>query len=462
MSLLQLPAELISIISGYTLPDGIENLASTCRTLRSNCKPNYELHCRMQRQWRKLTIGTTTGAETALHFATAIIKDPLIARYVQDANLSEPVTLEGTETYRRLHASVIADETTRAAMKALILETQWFDARQFDLNITEWLDHSLDISEQYCPVALNVLLLPLLMNVKQLTPPLGEVGDGEDFPQIMEIIVRNASKYGEGTSMLRDLQIIRPYSEAGYESRIPLQQLLAFMELQSVEQMYVCSAVAVNDGYTGIPFTWENDHVTSRLLRSGAGKLLYGRNRDIHPPGAHAAPEHDMDFGAFVAAIGTHLGDTLIDLAVTIDEMYGETLSGVVSMKEFIALETAELDLRVFDGPFGPGQQHMENGVPKPWGREDIADLTQILPPSLKTLRIYAKDAYKKLEDIFDFSPSTAARLLPALEQMVLVRLDDKPLPSQVKRSGASICNFELDPPTEPVWRASFRERFGV
>nr|POE89760.1 protein rer1 [Quercus suber] len=475
MSLLRLPSELISSIASYTLPDGIESLVLTCRALHTIGKTHFEHHRGMKRQWRKLVIGTTPGAETALHFASAVAKDPLLAKYVEDANLSEATVSDDVEAYRNLHASVVANEHAQKAIKELIFQTPWFDARKFSLNINNWLDHGLDASEQYCPVVLNVLLLPLLSNVKQLTPPLGEVVAEEDFPKVMDIIVRKANTFGPGVEMLKNLQIIRPYSESGYESRIPLQQLLVFMETPSVEEMYVCSAVAVRDGYTGIPFTWENEHITSKLTRlelasccmdAGETSTLLQHTpllrcfRYSHETKWHGC-QHDVDFGSFVAAIGTHLGHTLLDLAVTIDEMYGDVLSGVVSMKDFVTLETAELDVRIFDGPYGPAEQSTKYDVPKPWGREDAADLTRILPPSLKNLTLYAIDAYEKLEHIFNFSPATEMQLLPALERVSLVQLDDGPLPKQVVDSGAVICEFNPDIPAEPVWRASFRERFG-
>jgi hypothetical protein len=182
--------------------------------------------------------------------------------------------------------------------------------------------------------------------------------------------------------------------------------------LSNLERLYANDCTVTANPHDHLPIQWPFPDLTSNLRAieflecfiedKSLSNLLarppnlvpfkYSHQTRYYNRFQHILP--NWDAGAFVAAIGKHCGHQLTALAINIHRLTGKIITGVVSMKEFTRLESAELDVLVFAGPSSePGERFETQNCDAPQLYKSrtpalVPNLTEILPPSLRRLQL--------------------------------------------------------------------------
>src|SRR5690242_7998229 len=92
-TLTDLPTELLLKIIPHIVPEGFESLALTCRTIYELCTPFIERHNHLRSQFQKFRYREASRdpllspIRTAFDLITCIAIEPMVARYIRDADL---------------------------------------------------------------------------------------------------------------------------------------------------------------------------------------------------------------------------------------------------------------------------------------------------------------------------------------------------------------------------------------
>lgn len=187
------------------------------------------------------------------------------------------------------------------------------------------------------------------------------------FKDMTDALVASSRCTGKGLSKL---EYILSSGEKSYNSRHDMQCLEPFMRLPSLKELYTTSCIAINaeDEDGGIPFTSFPESLPgqqSALRRmdlpygcfDAAGLstvLAYTHNLEVfrygHESKWHGC-EHDWNAASFIATLAQQCGQTLTDVAITLDDHTGDIINGVTSFCAFIRLRNLEFDIGVLHGP---------------------------------------------------------------------------------------------------------------
>ena len=384
MGLLDLPPELLDAIINYAGPAGIESFVLSCKAVHVRAASQIQQHNALKRRWTSTTLSRPTALHgDALHLLYDISQDPLTAQYVEvlslwDRRLEESIDPDNVEDFR-------TNEQGMAEIKKTVMENRYLQLANVDLE--DWWDHI--VSEGPDDIFYIVItLLSLLPNLKTLQLPPGRWGNFNPYEfseepertlvSVLDTIVSQAHPTGYSGPPLSKLEKILPFTPEGYDMRAGLQSLEPFMVLDSIREIYASSCVAVDDSYTGIPFQWRHGHQPSPITKlelahccidaEGLEALV------AHTPALHTfryshqtkwhGCQHDWNPGAFLSTLGKYCGPNINHLAVTIDELLGEIINGMSTFFAFPALQTLEVDVRVFCGP--PLESGQQLGLPDP------------------------------------------------------------------------------------------------
>ncbi|PSN62408.1 hypothetical protein BS50DRAFT_531582 [Corynespora cassiicola Philippines] len=413
MGLLDLPPELLDAIINYAGPAGIESFVLSCKAVHVRAASQIQQHNALKRRWTSTTLSRPTALHgDALHLLYDISQDPLTAQYVEvlslwDRRLEESIDPDNVEDFR-------TNEQGMAEIKKTVMENRYLQLANVDLE--DWWDHI--VSEGPDDIFYIVItLLSLLPNLKTLQLPPGRWGNFNPYEfseepertlvSVLDTIVSQAHPTGYSGPPLSKLEKILPFTPEGYDMRAGLQSLEPFMVLDSIREIYASSCVAVDDSYTGIPFQWRHGHQPSPITKlelahccidaEGLEALV------AHTPALHTfryshqtkwhGCQHDWNPGAFLSTLGKYCGPNINHLAVTIDELLGDIINGMSTFFAFPALQTLEVDVRVFCGPplesgqqLGEGSRSSEGA--NPWTHSDIPCIGEMLPPSIEEVEI--------------------------------------------------------------------------
>ncbi|KAK3679393.1 hypothetical protein LTR78_000954 [Recurvomyces mirabilis] len=418
MGILDLPTELLVLIVELTRPSDLDSLGLSCKTIAKVGKETLRRHRSYKRQWKHIDLNDRRqqGREpqTALALILSNIQDRRIAEYIETLDLryySDEVDVESGIK------SLLADKGNEAALERLVTDSpyplsnlwsreSWEDDRHSQNPFTPWTYEELT----------TAVLLSLLPNVRTLRLPdqwhetqysSGGNSKSSALRRVLDAIVSMANKSSQGEAPLSSLETILPYSETQYDPRNGLCEVLPFMSLKSLQNLHVCNMVGVDDGYTGIPFLWYHGDIASCLrtiqlpggCMDAAGVAELVRHTPQLTTFAYSHHTkwhgclHDWGAGSFIAAIGEHRGDTITELAITIDLLFGMIENGVTSLKEFKRLNTVELDVRVFAGPsVASGNRQGMEGEFTAWEPSSVPNLLDILPPTICTINLFVSD----------------------------------------------------------------------
>ncbi|KAI1143655.1 hypothetical protein F5Y05DRAFT_362043 [Hypoxylon sp. FL0543] len=499
MSLLRLSTELLCSVIEESMPEGFESLMLSCRHIYKCGKHLIASHNDRKMRWTHLDLDENFHHMSVFDLLHEIAEEPALSRYIESVDLSswrcrcEP--LRGFDLIQR-------NDTALHCMKSFIEESPYLRKAE-GLVPEEWahgmLFGSIDDLERYAALTAQ-FFLTLLPNVKTLVlpqfwadvfkpPPLFTHSEDSrlDYQReawdLMETIRQTAQKGPQGASLgkLAELQLRFPdYDHRGFDL-CSLSTLLAMPNLTAL-RLPNCVATK-DDDRVSLSFRWlyppninsslreinlssscmDSFHI-SELLFHTPHLIRFSYNHDIKDRGLG----WDWDAGAFIAAVGRHVGSHLEELDVTSNTPFHSAGTGVTSMKEFTKLKILTLDARVFCGTPTAlrGKSlcylrfpeiiyiHRTTEAILPWTIESVPPLFPMLPSTLESLHIHvATNRFwidpEVVQRLFIGSAVDRPRLLPNLSDLRILASfsgdtmgDEDTIRAYVEPAGA-LCEFK-------------------
>jgi len=509
MGFLGLPSEIIDVVIELSLPLGIEGLALTCKALYGRAKSQIARHNALKRRWSCTNNFSMPVGEDIVSILYEIHVDPLIAHYVEVLDLWDwPV--QGSDYQEDVAAKkgwgggyiVPTDAEAVAMTREMVSGSTFFLSAHLD-DFQQWWNKLFEKAEDGTLIVAAheqwravVMLLGMLPNLRvlRLFPDWNGIGNSEDdderdkewLPGITGM-VSAANARGGGDSPLSKLEAILPYMPDGYEERAGLLLMEPFMALNSLTEMYLVSAVAVHDGYTGIPFQWTSPNQSSSITRLELASSCIDAeglsNLVAHTPKlaifkySHETKwhgcEHDWNPGTFVEALARHCGNTLREVALTIDELFGEIENGASSFLALPNIQKLEVDLQVFCGPPVESGQRLGGSSVIPhgdraWTKDDIPCIGSMIPTGVKEVQINTEhpDAdVMALVSLLKNLKDQRKERLHSLERVIIRQYGGSSAQEIADWSGATLEAFDDGVPVMrlrsqmPEWKREFGER---
>lgn len=228
MNILNFPEEITLKIVEATIPETIESIALTCRALHRISAPFLAEHNQLRRRYKNFTysflasldwwgrvselemdpVTKETGIQiaNAAQLLQAIGTEPLIARYIQTADLTKENMLN---TYKgRDDKSILCKLEPDSPLRHLLRDSPYL--REAGISIDSWP------SECSHPFIDSIVLLTLLPNVEKiLLPwwmkegPFQEMDRDEHFRNLLHTIRRRAYSGDPGASLSK--LAVRPH-----------------------------------------------------------------------------------------------------------------------------------------------------------------------------------------------------------------------------------------------------------
>ncbi|KAI8317095.1 hypothetical protein K4K59_011003 [Colletotrichum sp. SAR11_240] len=446
MALLGLPLELLQRIIKETIPESIENVAVTCSTLHNASKIYLDEHNRLRKRykhfsyskytvlpqrgrprhtwkghWDPVTQETGIEIQGATELIQEIVRNPVIPRYIETADLKGNVGMTDApddlvDEHPALHPIFprIKDEDLIDKVRNLLNDSHYLAEAGVDSEA--WLSGMLDDTSGHA----EVLLLTLLTNVRELALPQswdhipgrnsGHLRYGEETPRsdrkiiwpVLDALVRRANDPTISEAGLSKLEVYRPFTGTGYECRNEMTVNTPFLAIKSVREAYIGGCIALDDGYTGMPFDPEYPEYSPLLERLDLVGCTFGPeemrellSRLPNLKCLHFAYEtkwhgcgHNLDAGAMINAIMECAGETLEELSMWMMVHYGTAGRTLVDMKGFKRLKSLHIDGLTLMGPeFDKANEEYEIA-----DASDVCPLDEmaapraldLLPPSLE------------------------------------------------------------------------------
>jgi hypothetical protein len=502
MTLLDLPLEILDEIIDLTLPSGIEAFALCCKAIYIRAASQLQRHNSLKRQW-SCTAFSNHRRAGILRILYAISCDPLAAQYIQALDLYDHGQMPDTTS----DDDFPLNDEVKESIKKTILESECFHDSGVDVDEWcgelwkeyEWGAKGDGIDEENA-LHTTVSLLAQLPNLKSLQLPPGWYDRSRQYEReeeenaekrmmaVLDAMINLANGDGVRGKPLGKLGFIIPSMEGGYEERAPFQCLEPFMRLKSLSELYATSCLAVDDGYTGIAFEWRIPALNSSLRRvelthctmdeEGISQLLSHTPllevfKYHHETKWHGCL-HDWNAAAFVEALSKHCGQTITDLAISLNDMYGDIINGVSSFRSFLKLRNLEIDLGILYGPSlesGKEQGIAARPLPEgeaPWTVEQVPCLGDMLPEKVVDVQIntdFAEQDQVALETLLKHFPERRVSRLKDLARLAIRQYDSDSARSLAKRAGAKLSVFHhinsshMRRDMMPAWKREFARR---
>ncbi|KAI1506160.1 hypothetical protein F5X99DRAFT_365734 [Biscogniauxia marginata] len=511
MLLLDLPTELLRDIIQQSIPEGFENVMLSCKTIHAYGHELIKDYNAKREECRDVSFNINNN-RNALYWLYRVAKEPSLPHYMRTVDLNGykeykrystlgmfSIDLRKTAAYREFD-KLKDNEVVLQHIKELITSSPYLPDGDESFWIKSLLS-DLGDADHYSEhdFFAGVFFLTLLPNTRTLTLPWNTSCVPCTFDARINGIHQYENVFNEIQCKARSLHVDASLSklkrlefllQAEYDTKERLGFLAPFLILPNLETLFATSLVAVNYSY---PFTWSYPEVNSNLRSielvhcamdaSGVSELLAHMPHLISFRYSHGSKHHGVeaywDAGAFVAAIGRHVGGQLQHLAITV-EIHGlnEIMTAVTSMREFIRLETLEVDYAYFCGPsIESGEQTFLGKPPNPghqeWTVDAIPSLQQILPSSLQSLIVFIEpnsdlkiDVARPLFLLFAGFASVRPLALPSLERCEVhcrgtnfgINEEQSLIHDYLKAEGVH-CRFGIQ--LESPWRLAFRAQFG-
>ncbi|OAG02098.1 uncharacterized protein CC84DRAFT_1189420 [Paraphaeosphaeria sporulosa] len=495
MGFLSLPPEIIDVILDLSLPSGIQGLSLVCKAIHGRARSQIERHNALKRQWGSANNYRTGKLDDTLGILNAIALNPLVAEYIEYLDLWDERPLDEEETeVLDFRGDVDAMERVKDFVVSLPFLTEagidteaWWNRMMQE----EGTRTDEDNTEVSCTTITLLGVLPNLKSIR-LDPGWQNFNPGAELYSLplagLTSIIERSSHVGASRQRpLSQVKTILPFMHGGYEEKAALQSIQPFLELGAVSEVYLVSAVAVDDGYTGYPFEWRTPTLAPQLTRlelasccmdaEGISELLRHTPalktfKYSHETKWHGC-EHDWNAGTFVEAVARHCGNTITNLAITIDEIYGEIINGVSSLHSFPNLEFLEVDVYIFRGP--PVESGQTQGgdamVPEgetAWCEDDIPCIGSMMPSNIVEVHIntdFPIPDENALNSLLKNLRSQRQERLFKLERCIIRQYTAESARICAERAGATLETFDLaveNPRARkmmPSWKREFDER---
>ena len=414
MGLLDLPPEIIDYILNFAGPSGIEGLVLSCKAVYERASTQIESHNSLRRRWRHTSNQGTARRGDTLSVLYEISREPIIAEYIQSLSLWDRRDNEVLHSSQEATSNFRNDESLLLPIKALLRDADFFRNADLEKWWNEILeeDQTTDL-ESVDKLYATVALLALLPNLKTLQLPdrwhevRGDEAAAALVPAVENLIsISNDKTRKRRWQPLQSLDTIMPFTEEGYDVRIGLQCLQPFMALNSIRNLYAVSCVAVEDDWGGIPFHWRYASKSPLTRLEFASCCMDAQGLDAliaHTPAvtifkySHQTKwdglQYDWNPGEFLATLANRLGHQIRDLAITVDELHGEIITGLSSFHAFSNLIRLEVDVIPFCGPPLESGQRLgrDSFIPRhasAWTHSDIPCLGDMLPRSVREVHL--------------------------------------------------------------------------
>ncbi|KAF2679244.1 hypothetical protein K458DRAFT_119366 [Lentithecium fluviatile CBS 122367] len=503
MGFLDLAPEIIDVIIDLSLPLGLEGLALTCKALYGRAKSQIERHNALKRRWRCADNYSTPTRSDTLGILHEISLDPLVAEYIEVLDLWDRRTSldypeniaarEGRGGGYNFRADAKAMEKIWETVtgSAFYIHANLENAREWWASLMEQAVDGTPIVDLWESWRAMAMLLGLLTNLRvlRLSPfwieaPYHDSDGAADFLRGFAGMVSAANAEN---GPLSKLEVVLPFMSDGYDSKVGLQSLQPLMTLNSLTEMYLVGVVAVDDGYTGIPFEWGTPGLKSSLRRlelvnscidaEGLSNLVaHTPKLEIfkysHSTKNHGC-QHDWNPGTFIEALARHCSNTILEVALTIDELSGDIVNGASSFLALPNIQKLEVDIQVFCGPpVESGQRLGENAVipqgDRPWNKEDIPCIGSMVPNNVREVQIntgYPNADPTALLSLLKNLRQQRAERLHALERVIIRQYGGNSAQEIADWSGATLEAFEEDVhemrlrTSMPQWKREFEDR---
>ncbi|KAI1393334.1 uncharacterized protein F4822DRAFT_423804 [Hypoxylon trugodes] len=438
MSLQNLPPEILHHVIEESMPEGFENLLLSCRYVYECGKPLIETNKTRKQKWRRFFLRSNKDYMSSLSRLNQIARNPALARYIEVAWFGL--------VYEELKQPTNFDISP---LRNFITESPYL--RKAGVNTEKWAQTILfgpQTDFEKFSALLQAFVLTLLPNVRtvrltsqmsySLYPPVENFPQSQNYyPQVwnvLETIRRNIDANPQGAS-LGKLTTLLVSEHLGYSEKFILRSVSAFLALPSLTKLSITNCVATNDDMSSFPFVWHYPNINSNLryieLDNGCMDAACVSELLSHTPHLvsfkflQAAKHHGVHYhwnpGAFIEAIGKHLGDHLEELAVTVDDVYGHLESGVKSLKAFKKLKSLELCNNVFCETDQTIEQE-GNTYSKLANDGYVPPLIDMLPPSLENFHLFIINNCRKfhintMRSLLDNFAAGRPRLLPNLKE---------------------------------------------
>jgi hypothetical protein len=491
-----LPGELVDEIIQYTLPDGFESFVLSCKDIYRRARDGkIQRHNALRRRWKSTHIAVnadTHGELFSLLYELAL--DSLSAKYIEYLDLWDP---HGTSN--GMWRDIREDQEAMRRVMDMVLRSKVL------LYLTElWhqmISEDQDSNDDGQPVAV-VFLLSMLPNLRTLRLPQSwaNLTGGVHGREVLEHAPLNWYRWLEemvamnqhGQDVLSNLRTILPFMPEGYDSRSALDNIEQFMPLKNLTEMYLVSSISTEpDAYTGMPFNYRprNINWTSHLTHvelayscidaDGVSAFL----SNIHAlevfKYSHQTKWHGLGYdwnpGTLVEALARHSGQTIKELAITVETLFGDIINGASSFFSFPKLRKLECDILIFRGPaVESGQRRgMDPYVPPgetPWDEDDIPCIGSMLPSSIEEVQLntdFPKPDESSINALLKNCREQRAARLIRLNKFVIRQWKDDDAKPLAERAGVEfeVYNHAGDEHViralMPEWKREFDEKVG-
>ncbi|KAJ1323625.1 hypothetical protein MN608_10869 [Microdochium nivale] len=507
MALLSLPPEMLRHIINYTRPDSFESTMLTCKGLHQAGRDYLVEHNTYKKRFCSVHIRANDYEQLArdlADYALGVARYPELGWFVRSLDVEDgsfslaeqrrnlvPFQSKGLAWLRNEAQGVSRADMART-LHELVVDNAWLKAA--GVNHTVWLESTPrfrsilepdadttanetdDAVMAACLVALALLLtkLPELRTIslgKKLDLDAGSSLDVDpDTRAVMDLMSARIGNEGfindddenvlppsdkkkicKSRGLISPLENLREFScgtPPDYETRVSMQDLDPWLTSPKLTAFSATNLVAVDDGYTGIPYTWPGNLVvryeSASMLSvrgwSGIERLELASCcvdadglrsllsympfltvlRYTHDTKWHGC-ECDWDAGGFLQAIKDSkvtrprpgrlidgmkedtsstgqisLAEQITDLSIGIHVIHGDIITGVTSLREFTSVRTLTVDAQIFLGP-NPDSGEREGICPnpptepgfEPWDIDsDLPRLVDILSDSVEELEL--------------------------------------------------------------------------
>lgn len=437
----------------HTLPESFENVSMTCKSIYIKSTSLRTRHNDLKTRYQDFSYDLFDDADadgeddtervaeqlanqlencySSLQLLLRIADDPLIMEYIVTADFKN----DRIPNDYRFTEAVAQQAKESKNLLSLLGNSSYFHHAGYDPE--RLLDHLVTKfgPENGTSGVAATFLLTLLPNVTTLSLPEEWVtydwGDSKDFwerdPALEDLTIR-ANDPNDPTAGLSKLTSIIPSVASGYDTRWALEMFNPFLSIRTVTSFIAGGCVAVEDGYTGMPFPNPSDEnygvnieevilagsvVDAEELQKFLERLPKLKHLKISYETKWHGCGHDMDANAIFAAIESTTGDTLESLTFAVHSCYGD-VSIVKPPKQFTKLKELELDSQVLMGV---------NSA------TTVSPLVDLVPASVERFCLLVErmeDYGPKLNRLFEGFVADIGEKLPNLKEVVIRYLGEE------------------------------------
>ncbi|KAL8652428.1 MAG: hypothetical protein Q9226_004275 [Calogaya cf. arnoldii] len=447
MALTHLPTELLEAIVEYTVPEGLESTALTCKQFHAICRPFIKPTTRDLRDWLHDfayyadDFQWTNDIRTAFDLINRIAQEPLLARYIRHADFSSDS--RHTKWWGDMPRCLPAEFYCEAAVRELLadsphLQRAALDWQQYHANIRKDLE-TTHYSQH--AAAFLMTLLPNLesMTLAKLWIPLAATD------QLIRSLTNHANepRLPNITPSLAQLTRIEVLTSTGsHFSRVVLGGVVPFLALPRLQSLHGISCTnhirtadnpthsdPSNDTNIGQALT-SIDLVACCIDDIVIGHLLKHTPRLRKLQFSYATRRHpdpqEWDICKFLAAIECQVGSHLEELSISIRHLQESIPPGKTSMLGFQRLRKLELPIEVVLSNISGarGKTPAKSAGDGFSTHEDDPYISDLVPVSVHQLSLISNDGSnehaKAIELIFRDFAARKGFTLPALQEIQL------------------------------------------